>query len=717
MILFSIYFCGPRKRRIFLQAGPFFFALLAFSGCSAAPSTDRTGPDAEFRAASLLRSQGLFDSSIVHFRTAAALFRAHRQDRAYIQSQNGIADNLIRKSRFGEAESLLIGLERQSFNLADRDSLAFQETFYLRAYIANYNDRYDDALACVNRSLHLQKRLSSPSDQAAANCHFLRGLIFKRKGDFASALSSLTRALEIQTASKHALVAHRALTMMNIGAVKDEIGKYADAMQWYEEAMRLLRTNQEGESEFASNCYHYMSGSSRSLGEFDAAAEYEKRALSICERLYGHQHLAVSAALAQLADIYTLSGDYEPAREHYGEALAIMSRLLGPGHTSIAEIERKLARLALETNQLDSANALITRAASSKLKSLGPNHPAMGDIYEDMGDIARARKEFEAAAGHYQHAAAIKGRVKPSPPFLDLSAIFQKIGEVKSDQGRLEEATNALGRAESLQDSSRSRNPFLASAILRTLGDIQKKRGLIDEALETYDSSLKEISTDVQQVTALRRAGILAACGELHRMRSQRSGGRLEDLKAGVTCYDSAAGLLVRLRKSYQSSESKLFLQSEVLPVFNAGLSLCEELYRRTGEGKFVSMAFRFAELSKASVLAELMQEAKAKASGGVPDSLLDRECRLSAAIAAIETRLLLSSHAGDSTPIEALRHRLFTARRERNELQENLLADFPAYRNLIMKDNVATLDSVRNVLPPRTTLLSYAIADSSLYL
>jgi CHAT domain-containing protein/predicted negative regulator of RcsB-dependent stress response len=654
----------------------------------------------------------------VQFQTAAALFGRDGQHRSYIQCLNGIADNLLRKSRFLEAESLLASITHQSFDLSATDSIVFQETYFLLAYFANYNDRFDDALAYVERSLSLQSRLSGPSDPISANCHYLIGAILRRKGDYESALRSLKRAQEIQASSAQVPVADKALTLMTIGVVYAAEGNYSSAMSWYGDAIHLLKMNQQEQSEFAANCYHHMAVSSRSLGEFDVAVEYEKTALAIDERLYGHEHLAVSGALAQIGDVYTWSGDYEPAREYYQEALSIMSRLLEPGHSSIAEMERKLARLALETNQLDSARALITRAASSKTKSLGPNHPSMSDVYEDIGDISRGRREYEKAIEYYQRGAAIKRTIGTSPPFLDLATLFQKVGEAYFEEDRLERASDALRSAASLQDSSLSHNPFLASAILRSLGDIQRKQGLIDEALSSYSRSLDELSADAQNVMVSKQAvRTLAARGELLRERSRKAGGGVNDLKAAVVCYDSAAALLVRLRKCYQASESKLALQEEVLPVFNAGLSLCAQLYQLTGEREFENLAFHFAEQSKSAVLTEIMLDEKAKHSGGVPDSLLERERRLSAIIAAVESKLLRSSHAGDSTAIAALRHRLFVARREWNEMQETLIAEFPLYKRLRMQDNVASLDSVRQSLPPATTLLSYAFADDSLYL
>jgi CHAT domain-containing protein/predicted negative regulator of RcsB-dependent stress response len=713
----AIYRRGTLKRRIFFHSGAFFFSLLPFLGCSAIPRTEGTAADAEYRAAGVLSSQGAFDSSLVLYRHAAMQFQKEQRQRSYLESLNAIADILIRQSRFAEAEGLLDSITRQPSELAREDSVVFPETFYLLAYVANYSNRYDDALAYLDRSLMLQQRYCSPSGRFNAQNEYLRGVIFLRKGEYESARVALSRAYNIQTTGSQIPPVDRAVTTYTLGVVDDASGRYSSAMGRYAEALQLLTSNQKGESQFAATAYHCMSVSSRSLGEFEAAAAYEHKSLALLEGLYGHQHLAVSSALAQLGDIYTWQGDYVPAREHYQEALAIMRRLLEPGHSSIAEIERKLARLALETNQLDSARALITRAASSKSKILR-DHPAMGDMYEDMGDIARAGKESANALDYYRRAITIKRTIGAPPPYLDLATLYQKIGEVHLSEGKLDEASVTLRTAGSLQDSSLSHNPFLASAILRSLGDIQRKQGLIDEALKSYARALEELSADAQNGLASKQAiGLFASRGELLKERSRMPGAGVSDLKAAVACLDSAAALLVQLRKGYQASESKITLQEELSPVLDAGLSLCAEIYRRTGEREFVSAAFHFAELSKASVLLETMQDAKEKILAGVPDSLLEHERRLSEIISVSESHLVRCSHTEDSIALAALRHRVFAARRERDQLQENLMAAFPAYRNLQMQDNSASLERVRGSLPPKTALLSYAIGGDSLYL
>jgi CHAT domain-containing protein/predicted negative regulator of RcsB-dependent stress response len=646
------------------------------------------------------------------------MLRSSGHDRSYVQCLNGIADNLIRKSTLSVADSLLADISRSKFNLVGKDSLMLAETFSLRAYIANYSDRFDEALDYARRCVGIESRYMQENDPALASGQYLLGIINWRKGSYTSALQTLLRARDIQVASPLVPATDRASTIMTIGAVYDTKGEYADAMRWYDEAMQILEKNQQEQSTSAATCCHYMAVSSRSLGEYKAAVEYEKRALAINERLYGHQHLTVSAALAQLGDTYTWTGDYEPARECYEEALAIMTRLLTPDHSSIAELERKLARLALETNQIDTAYALIRRAAQTKSRNLGPDHPAMSDVYEDMGDILQRRGQTKEALEYYTHAVAIKRNITPEPPFLDLAAVSQKMAEVHCTEGKLQLAVDALQTATSLQDSSVSHNPFVASAILRSLGDLQRRLGMTDQAQNSYDRSLESLTDDRHDVAPSKReVGILVARAELLEERYRKAGGVIDDLKAAVSSYDSAAAIVMRLRKGYQAPESKLALQAEVLPVFNAGFSLSAELYRLTGKMEFEDAAFRFAEGSKSAVLTEALRDAQAKYSNGIPDSLLEHERRLSETIAAVQTKLLQLNHTGDSAQVSALRHRLFNARMSHNQLQEDIARSSPAYSRLRMQDNVASIESVRKALPPRTTLLSYAIARDTLYL
>jgi CHAT domain-containing protein/tetratricopeptide (TPR) repeat protein len=662
-----------------------------------------------------LSIQNSYDSSNVHFTASASLFQAAGNQRDQIRALNGLADNLVRMSRFSEAESLLTGIIHRTVLLSGSDSLVISETLLLLSYTANYNDRFEFALSSALRSLDIQTRYLPPNDPSLARSHFQLGTIYWRKGEFDNALASLSRAEELQSHDPHASY-DLAGTIITMGAVLDAKGDYTAAMNRYARGMALLKGLRLEESLSAGSCYHYMAVTSRSLGRFEAAVEFEKNALTVYERLFGHNHLAVSGILGQLGDGYAWIGDYATAREYYEEGLRVMRVLLGPGHSSIAEMERKLARLAMLTDDPDSALALISHAALAKSKNLGPMHPAMGDIEEDFGDICRQRGDPGTALEHYRRAVEIKE--KSGSPALDLATVHEKISETYLQCGEPENAKKALHRAQLLTGSPDSRNPILVSALARISGDILRKEGLLEDASEAYDESLRALApADNEFHSSLAREKVrsLVARARLHEeIYRKESGGSLD---MAVSSYASAAELLSHLRRRYRAAESKLMLQEEVLPVYDAGLALSAELYAKTGKESYKSRAFQFAEEARSVVLAEALQEAQARRSGSIPDSLLLRERRLSDAIVAAETQLLKSAPGHESAELSGLRRWLFAARRELENLQDQLTRTVPSYRELRAKAAPAELGSLQEALRPGTMFLSYSRVGDTLFL
>lgn len=692
----------------------FFFISLAFLNCAGGLETSGFDASRELVLARALSARNSNDSALVHFLAAAEMFRAAGRNREHIQTLNVLADNLVRRSRFSEAESLLTDIMRQPVLLNCEDSLALSETLLLLSYVASYNDRFDIALSAAHQSLDIQTSYLPKNDPAMARSQYQLGTIYWRKGEFDNSLASLSRAEKLQSnvPDKPEDLAN---TLVTMGAVLDAKGDYAGAMSHYSEGLALLKKGGLVSSPSAAWCYHYMAIASRAMGELDIAVEYEKNALAAYKHLYGDDHLAVSATLSQLGDGYACIGDYATAREYYGEALSVMRVLLGPDHSSIAEMERKLARLAMLTNDPDSALALISHAASMKLKNLGPNHPAMGDIEEDFGDILRSRGEPGKALEHYRRAVDIKER--SSSPDLDVAILQEKLSELYFSLGDPGNAKKAVQSAQMLASSSGARNPFLTSALERISGDILRSEGSLRGAGEAYDRSLRALApadSCFHSSLAREKVRTLVARARLYEEEYRRGGG--SGLDEAVRAYGSASEILGILRRRYRAAESKLMLQKEVLPLYGAGLALSAELYAKNGDESYRERAFRFAEESRAVVLAEALQEAESMRSGSIPDSLLFRERQLSDAIAATETRLLKSSPGHEDAGIAGLRRWLFTARRNLENLQDRLTETVPSYGELRAGPATIRLASLQEALPPGTTFLSYSRVGDSLF-
>ena len=80
------------------------------------------------------------------------------------------------------------------------------------------------------------------------------------------------------------------------------------------------------------------------MGDYAAALESAKRALSIRRRVFGEEHLSTADIYHSLGDTQRALGDFPSALASGKRALAIRLKLLKEEHLSIADIYQKIER-------------------------------------------------------------------------------------------------------------------------------------------------------------------------------------------------------------------------------------------------------------------------------------------------------------------------------------------------------------------------------------
>src|SRR5712691_5184164 len=80
-------------------------------------------------------------------------------------------------------------------------------------------------------------------------------------------------------------------------------------------------------------------------GQYQEAAPLSEYALSIQEKMYGHDHPSTNSLLNNLALLYNDQGKYDEAEPLYLRTLAIKEKVLGPDHPSTAGTLDNLASL------------------------------------------------------------------------------------------------------------------------------------------------------------------------------------------------------------------------------------------------------------------------------------------------------------------------------------------------------------------------------------
>ncbi len=142
--------------------------------------------------------------------------------------------------------------------------------------------------------------------------------------------------------------------------------------------------------------------------KFDEAAEHDRRALDIRERLLGSDHPDVASSLNNLGLLYCDLGACDRAVEPLERALAIRRRVFGEDHPLVAMSLNNAGVAYFKLGRTDDARDAYTRGLAIRKRALGPDHPRLAFSHEGLGIVALAAGDHATALSHYRTAVALR---------------------------------------------------------------------------------------------------------------------------------------------------------------------------------------------------------------------------------------------------------------------------------------------------------------------
>ncbi len=232
------------------------------------------------------------------------------------------------------------------------------------------------------------------------------------------------------------------------------------------------------------------------LGKFQAAEPLYRRALEICERVFGPYHPATAASLNDLARFYHDMSRYVEAEPLYRKALAIREKALDPDHPDTAASLNDLGVLLRLQGRLEEAEPLLRRALAIREKALGPDHPETAFPLNDLGGLLRSQGRYGEVEPLYLRALEIRQKAQ-GPDHPDTSRSLNNLAELYLAQGRFKEAEPLLRRALEIREKALDPDhPETASSLnelgvlLRLQGRLEKAEPLLRRALAIREKAL-----------------------------------------------------------------------------------------------------------------------------------------------------------------------------------------------------------------------------------
>ena len=473
--------------------------------------------------------------------------------------------------------------------------------------------KYDDALRLLEEKLELAHEWLGPEHLLVGDIRNKMGIIYRHKGDFTNAIENNVSALEIREkhlGGNHSLVGR---SKNNIGVIHAELGDFDRALAFYKEALSIRETALGSKNDDVAQDYNNIAVALKNKGDYDESLFYHDQALSIRQKVFGDEHPAVGASYYNIGVTYGAKGDFDKALENHERSHNIWVKAFPQGHPLIGQ---SLNAISIDHQELQNYNEALKyeeRSLEQTFRTLGEQHLKVGSSYQNIALIHQRRDEHSKALEYLQKSISIwnDNEVKQHPA---LARVYYYISNLYYMQGLWNEALRQSNL--SLQANHLSYEPFS-----------------VDEKLEINDYAS---DWTLLQVLILR--------ARIHTALGEEEG--VQQLQRALETYEAAVKVIEAHSLSFKNNGSKLLLAEQASLMYEEAIQVALQLHRLTREASYLDTAFQFAELGKASVLIDAMNEADALKQAGIPDSLLEREKGL---------RLLLTYHDRDLKSLVSL--------------------------------------------------------------
>ena len=188
-----------------------------------------------------------------------------------------------------------------------------------------------------------------------------------------------------------------------------------------EQVCDILRDQTTDERE-KGNIYH-MSGMIKCYqGKYEDAVQYYEQSIKIKQKLLSPTHSDLAASYNNLGLVYGNMGDYSKALSYYEKAVEIGKKTLSENHPDFALSYNNIGSVYNNMGEYSKALSYYEKALEIQQKTLPENHPHLATSYNNIGLVYDNMGEYSKALSYYEKALEIRRKTLPEnhPDFTQL---------------------------------------------------------------------------------------------------------------------------------------------------------------------------------------------------------------------------------------------------------------------------------------------------------
>lgn len=309
----------------------------------------------------------------------------------------------------------------------------------------------------------------------------------------------------------------------------------------------------------------------------------------------------------------------------------------------------------------------------------------IGYVQTLKGNYSSAQKSFDKAISYYE--------TKASADTLNSIITYINLAHLQYEMGQFSKLETTTTKALNLANKRflNRYHPRISELFYRRAKAYFKQKKY-EDALENIQSSVQSLVPSFRPQSlsenpiitkqtigdAIRLRQTLALKAQVYQQKYEEELSQA-DLMSAYRSYQTLDTLITQTRQSFQSVNSKYFLQESIIPIYEQAINTSLDLYNLTKNQNYRNAAYRFMARNKAIILLEGLQDQQVKFAT-IPADLLQKELDLKKRFKELELTIYQAQQEDKTKELKQLQDSLFITRRAYDKLIQSFERDYPKY-------------------------------------
>jgi CHAT domain-containing protein/tetratricopeptide (TPR) repeat protein len=458
-----------------------------------------------FTKAGRFQNEKSYDSAVVYYYQAAAIYGRYEHWTGVVQCATQIAVCFQEQGNYGKAAALLKAVVESSLDYTGENDTIIAEAYFVLGNQYYNQSNFDSTLIYWIKSLNISKELHGEKHYYVAASYYNIGTVYHLMTAYDKALEYHYRGLQLKTellGEKHPDVAN---SYTNIGNVYFDLSEYSKALECYNNSLRIRKESYGEKHPDVANSYNNIGNTLYRLSEYDKALEYHLNSLQIRIELFGERHPDVALSYNNIGLVYNELSTYNKALEYHTKSLEIRTVFFGMEHPDVAMSYNNIGITCNMLNEYDKALEYLLKGLQIRTKLFGESHPDVSESCVNIGSLYFLKADYGKALEYYTRSLQINLELF-GERHADVADSYISIGNVYYENVEYDKALEYFYKGLQIRTELHGEEHVVVAKLYNNIGNVYFEKSGYDRSLEYHNKSLLirtglfgEIHTEVAQ--------------------------------------------------------------------------------------------------------------------------------------------------------------------------------------------------------------------------